>query len=36
MNKFEMGEEGIGHMLVEERRGSDKVECYSVGTKEEC
>lgn len=31
-----MGEEGIGHMLVEKRRGSDKVECYSVGTKGEC
>lgn len=27
-----MGEECVGHMLVEERRKTDKVKCYSVWT----
>ena len=32
MDEFEVGEESVGHVLVEERRGADEVESYSVGT----
>lgn len=32
MDEFEVGEERVGHVLEEEGRGADEVECYSVWT----
>lgn len=34
MHEAQVGEERVGHVLVEEGRGADEVECYSVGTVE--
>lgn len=32
MHETKVREEDVGHMLVEEGRGADKVECHSVGS----
>lgn len=32
MHEFKVGEESIGHVLVEKGGGADEVECYSVRT----